>query len=120
VAGGQSGGEILERRPQPALEPISLDGASELAGDREAKPWGTLGVVVARERVEDQEPGRDRPALPVDGVEVAGAGETMLASAHAERRLRPFARRRLRIERPARVDIRARNPCRRFRRRTFG
>jgi hypothetical protein len=34
--------------------------------------------------------------------------------------LRPLARRRLRIARPARVDIRARNPCRRFRRRTFG
>jgi hypothetical protein len=31
-----------------------------------------------------------------------------------------LARRRLRIARPARVDIRARNPCRRFRRRTFG
>ena len=34
--------------------------------------------------------------------------------------MRPLARRRLRIARPARVDIRARNPCRRFRRRTFG
>jgi hypothetical protein len=34
--------------------------------------------------------------------------------------LRPLARRRLRIARPPRVDIRARNPCRRFRRRTFG
>ena len=34
--------------------------------------------------------------------------------------MRPLARRRLRIARPPRVDIRARNPCRRFRRRTFG
>jgi hypothetical protein len=34
--------------------------------------------------------------------------------------LRPFARRRLMIARPARVAMRARNPCRRFRRRTFG
>ena len=39
---------------------------------------------------------------------------------YAESRLRPRARRRFRIARPARVDIRARNPCRRFLRRTFG
>lgn len=40
--------------------------------------------------------------------------------AQAESLLRPFVRRRLRIMRPARVDIRARNPCFRFRLRTFG
>jgi hypothetical protein len=34
--------------------------------------------------------------------------------------LRPLARRRFKIARPARVAIRARNPCRRLRRRTFG
>jgi hypothetical protein len=39
---------------------------------------------------------------------------------YAERRFRPLARRRLRMARPARVDMRARNPCRRFRRRTLG
>jgi len=40
--------------------------------------------------------------------------------AQAERRLRPRARRRFRIARPARVDILARKPCRRFRLRTLG
>jgi hypothetical protein len=39
---------------------------------------------------------------------------------YADRRLRPFARRRFRIARPARVDMRARKPWRRFRRRTLG
>ena len=39
---------------------------------------------------------------------------------YAESRFRPLARRRLRITRPARVDMRARKPCFRFRLRTFG
>ena len=43
-----------------------------------------------------------------------------LHAAQAERRLRPRDRRRFRIMRPARVDMRARKPCLRFRRRTFG
>jgi hypothetical protein len=38
----------------------------------------------------------------------------------AESRFRPFARRRFRIARPARLDMRARKPCFRFRRRTLG
>ena len=38
----------------------------------------------------------------------------------AERRLRPLGRRRFRITRPARVAMRARKPCFRFRLRTFG
>ena len=39
---------------------------------------------------------------------------------YAERRLRPLARRRFRIICPARVDMRARKPCLRLRRRTLG
>jgi len=39
---------------------------------------------------------------------------------YAESRLRPRALRRLRIARPPREDMRARKPCRRFRRLTFG
>lgn len=39
---------------------------------------------------------------------------------HAARRFRPFCRRRLMTARPARVCIRARNPCLRLRRRFFG
>ena len=67
--------------------------------------------------------------MAVDRVEIPRSREAMPAlqrdpalslRPQAERRFRPFARRRLRIARPARVDIRARNPCRRFLRRTFG
>jgi hypothetical protein len=39
---------------------------------------------------------------------------------YAESRFRPFARRRFRIARPARVAMRFRKPCFRFRLRTFG
>jgi hypothetical protein len=38
----------------------------------------------------------------------------------ADRRARPFRRRACRMARPARVDIRCRNPWRRARRRLFG
>ena len=60
--------------------------------------------------------------MAVHGIEVAGAGEAVppLHGGYAERRARPLARRRLRICRPARVDMRARNPCLRLRFRTFG
>ena len=49
--------------------------------------------------------------MPVDGVEVARAGEAVAAlhrrhELYAESRFRPLARRRLRITRPARVDMR--------------
>src|SRR5262249_10806530 len=65
----------------------------------------------------------------VDGVEVAGAGEAVptlhggrerLPGRQADNRFRPRARRRFRIMRPARGDMRARKPCLRFRRRTLG
>ena len=39
---------------------------------------------------------------------------------HAERRTRPLARRDFRMARPARVDMRCRNPCRLARLRLFG
>ena len=124
-------GDLVEagapRLAELALDPVADDGAADAARDGEADPGRSL--VVARERVEDEEAGRDRAAVPVDRVEVARARKTMPAlhvdpravrARQAERRLRPFARRRLRIARPARVAIRARKPCRRFRRRTFG
>jgi hypothetical protein len=119
----QTVGKLVESCAQAAFEPVPLDGAADLPGDGKAQP-GTLAVRIGpRENIEDEEPRRHRAAMPVDGIEVARAGEAVPAFHHArqaERRLRPFARRRFRIARPARVDMRARNPCRRFRRRTFG
>lgn len=43
-----------------------------------------------------------------------------LVGPYADSRVRPFARRRARIARPARVRIRMRKPCRLWRRRLFG
>src|SRR5437588_286242 len=127
AAGGDLRQAGAPRLPELPLDPVPDDGAAGPARDGEADP--RRAVVVAGKRVEDEEAGLDRAAVPVDRVEVARAREAMPAlhvdpragwARQAERRLRPFARRRLRIARPARVAIRARKPCRRFRRRTFG
>jgi hypothetical protein len=63
--------------------------------------------------------------MTINGVEVPRSREAVTAlhfdgAAYADRRLRPRARRRFKIARPPRVAIRARKPCRRFRRRTLG
>ena len=79
--------------------------------------------------MQDQLPTGVRAPLPEDPVEVSAARQPRPAglSPRAERvphhtvsRVRPFARRRLRISRPPRVRIRARNPCVRARLRFFG
>ena len=63
------------------------------------------------------------------GALVAAVGFMVSAGLHgaltdaadqADSRVRPLSRRALRIERPARVLIRARKPCLRARRRVFG
>jgi hypothetical protein len=52
---------------------------------------------------------------PLERSSIADPGDPQ-----ADNRLRPFSRRALMIERPARVRIRARKPCFRARRRVFG
>ncbi len=47
-------------------------------------------------------------------------GPTDLVRAYADSFARPFDRRAFKIARPARVRMRARNPCLRLRRRLFG
>jgi hypothetical protein len=73
-----------------------------------------------------------RTALAIDPIELGAPGQALApgtapAAAFAGRvhrygvsRLRPLARRRFNIERPARVRIRARNPWVRARLRFFG
>lgn len=64
--------------------------------------------------------------MAIDGIEIPRAGESVPTlhgadcDAQAESRFRPFSRRRFRTMRPARVAMRARKPCLRLRRRTFG
>src|SRR5207244_12953801 len=118
----------LEPRPpelaETALDPVADDRRADALRHREAEP--RFPVVVAREPVERQEPRRHRAPVPVDGVEVPRARQAGAAlprrrlARQAESRFRPLARRRLRISLPARVAIRARKPCLRFRLRTLG
>src|SRR5262249_6992710 len=84
------GREGLVGQPEPPdLAQLPLDAVACHArpcclghGKPEPRLTRLLG---AREPVQGEEPGRDRPAVPVDGVEVTGAGETVLAL-HALRR----------------------------------
>ncbi len=111
-----------------ALHPVADDGVADRLRHGEAEPRLAALALVAREPVEDEEPRRGRAAAAVDGVEVPGARQAVPAlhaarivgRAQAESRLRPLARRRFRIACPARVDMRARKPCLRLRRRTLG
>ena len=116
------------------LDAAADDGVADRLRDGETEPRldRVLALLVgAGEPVEDEIARGGRAPLPVDGVEVPGAGEAVPAlrgfswnggagSGQAESRLRPFALRRFRIACPALVAMRARKPCLRLRRRTLG
>ena len=112
---------VAEELAQLPLDPVSNHRVPDLARDSEPKARVAVALF-AVEPVERQKACRHRPAAAVDMVEVARASEAIpaLHRLQAERCFRPLARRRLRIRRPARVDMRARKPCLRFRLRTFG
>ncbi len=116
--------ELAPGFSQKSLDPVSNDGRADRAGNRQAEARHSAHVLVAGEPVQDEVTRRRRLAATIDGVEVPRTRESAAAlhlrASQAERRLRPLARRRLRIARPPREAIRALNPCRRFRRRTFG
>src|ERR687897_250230 len=121
------GDELAPNLAKATLDPVAGHRAPDLLGDRDPEAHVALLVILSIEPVEDQVAGRDRAPVPIDGVEVARAGETVAAlhgcgggARYAERRFRPRARRRFRMARPAFEDIRCRKPCRRFRRRTLG
>ncbi len=121
--------DSASRRDAPDLAQLPLDAvANDRVPDRfrhgEAETRFTrLGW--PREPVEGQKPRRHRAAMPVDGVEVAGAREAVLAL-HAGTLTKPrdacapWRGAASGSTRPARVDMRARKPCFRFRLRTFG
>ena len=74
----------------------------------------------------------ERGVIEVPAPQGLGAGAAAMAAQssnaraladpadQADSRVRPLSRRALMIDRPARVRIRARNPCLRARRRVFG
>lgn len=109
----------------PALDPVRelppggpQDAPGSVPDDRATDP-------PARDERHGPWPGGDKHYHPVSVERPAArqdAADPIAARRrpYAERRVRPFARRRLTIARPARVRIRTRKPCRLWRRRTLG
>jgi len=103
---------------EPTAHSIPLDRRPDPPRDRERHAGAQGRGVGGTARPDDGEPGSPHP--------VTGSTERTERRTRrdpvdqADRRCRPLRRRFLRIARPARVDIRCRNPCLRARRRLFG
>ena len=112
------------RLAQLPLEPVAHDGGADRPRDREADAWHAVRVVLPGEPVQRERAGRDGSSLPVDRVEVPRPGQAV-AALHGLRATRRAASGPWRggasgSRWPPRVDMRARKPCLRLRRRTFG
>ena len=80
--GVELAGARPERLAQQPLDAVALDGAAELAPDRDPQP--RLGLVVgARKRVDDQVPAGVRATLAVDAFELAAARQPAALAARA-------------------------------------
>jgi len=116
-------GEGLAEKP---LDAIALDSATHLPGYGQTQP--PIAVGRSREYVQHQLTGGMGPPAPNNAIKVTTLRQPSAPRprpggrlrGHTVRRLRPFARRRLRITRPERVNIRARKPWVRARLRFFG
>jgi hypothetical protein len=74
--------ELAPGLPQLPLDPAADDGVADglRDGETEARLHRFLALLVgAREPVEDEIPRGGRAPLPVDGIEVPGAGEAVPA-----------------------------------------
>ena len=112
---------------------IPLDGPSQLSSDRNSQ---TSDREPVRQNEQCGVPPMDSPALLINSLEFRAASNPLMRSKNrhrdfswrlkgpysslTERRLRPFARRRLSTRRPFFVLIRTRNPCVLARWRRFG
>lgn len=106
---------VRQRRAQTAPETVAGGGRSDRATDRvRHSRWRGVGVQQVRA---PQRGGADPRSVTGEPVERRAFADP---PDQADSRARPLARRALMIERPARVLIRARNPCLRARRRLFG
>ena len=96
-------------------EPVAGDGAADAAPDGEGdRRRGDRGVT---EVPTPQGLGAGAAAMALQSLERSALVDP---TDQADRRERPLSRLALMIERPARVRIRARNPCLRALRRVFG
>ena len=77
AAGRHSTQPLAPRFAQTALHAVPVDRATRAL--RNCDPEPGFSVVLPRKPVQDEEPCRDRPAVAVDRIEVAGAREAMAA-----------------------------------------
>ena len=93
-----------------------------------AEEWARRRLPAVREYIQDEFAARMRAAVPKDTIEVGTSRQPPASRLRSPgtstdqtvNRVRPFARRRFSVCRPARVCIRLRNPCVRARLRFFG
>jgi hypothetical protein len=117
----QPGGDTLRPRlhgdegAQTTTDAVPIDGCAHRPPDGVAHPRGKGRFVCDPDH--PQLPVTETTTLRANTVKAPAIGES---PDQAERRRRPLARRDLRTARPARVDIRCRNPCFFARRRLFG
>jgi hypothetical protein len=108
-------GNRVDERSQPPPQPVAHHGRTNRTADRERDARRhRVGVVEVRAPQGLASGSATFPSKPIEGSSVADAPD------QADSRVRPFNRRDLMIARPARVRIRARNPCLRARRRVLG
>jgi hypothetical protein len=122
---GYSGGSFASSRPvglaQPAPDSVPRHRPAHLTAHREPRALALVGFRLTPQH--DHQRPIDSLALLEERLKLGAAGQPFTPGeppCYTVRRLRPFARRRLRTLRPPLVAIRARNPWVFFRRRTFG
>ena len=112
---GVGSGVLRGERPQAAAESVADDRRADRPPDGERDPGG-LGLGF----IEVTAPQRLRPGATTMTAQSLELTSLVDPADQADRRVRPLSRRALRMDRPALVLMRARNPCLRARRRVFG
>ncbi len=114
------GGELGDRGPEPATDPVAIHGRTEPAGDRERHPRGVgsgTGQIRGGKVGHTEDTGANPPAGTTQLEERASVADR---PDQADSLCRPLSRRDRSTARPARVDIRCRKPCFLARRRLLG
>jgi len=115
AVGGGVPGVVPSERSKAAAEAVADDRRADRSTDGERDPGGLgLGFI---EVTAPQRLGPGATTMTAQSLELTPLVDP---ADQADRRVRPLSRRALRMDRPALVLMRARNPCLRARRRVFG